>query len=122
MSPPVNRIILFESSAVLILTVEIFVLDLLIPLGWAVWLLYLLPLTLMLQTPFERDRYYFSAVATILTAAGVQANGDVGPQDMDRLTDPMVQGEPSEQPFAQLSSMMARCTTCRDMYRFSAEK
>jgi len=70
MSPPVNKVILFEASAVLVLTVGIFILDMLTPLGWAVWLLYLLPLTLMLQSSSDRDPYYFSAVATILTLVG----------------------------------------------------
>lgn len=43
-------------------------------------------------------------------------------QDMDRLAEAMVQGEPSDQLLMRLSSMTARCTTCHDMYRFSAEK
>lgn len=70
MSPPVNKIILFEASTVLILTVGIFILDFMAPMGWAVWLLYLIPLTLMLQSPSARDVYYFAAVATILIVAG----------------------------------------------------
>jgi PAS domain S-box-containing protein len=70
MSPPDNRIILFEASTVLILTVGIFILDMLTPLGWAVWLLYLIPLTLLLQSSSVRDPYYFGAVATILTVVG----------------------------------------------------
>jgi len=70
MSPPVNRIILFEASAVLILTVGIFILDFMTPLGWAVWLLYLIPLTLMLQSPSMRDVYYFTAVVTVLMCVG----------------------------------------------------
>ena len=70
MSPPVNRFILFEASTVLLLTIGIFVLDCMTPLGWGVWLLYLVPLTLMLQSPLARDPYYFAAVATILTVVG----------------------------------------------------
>ncbi len=114
MSPPVNSIILCEASTVLILPVGIFLLDLLIPLGLAVWLLYLVPLTLMLHSPFERDRYYFSAAATILTAAGVQANGMSVHQGTDRRAEAMVQGKPSELLLARLSSLTARCTTCID--------
>jgi PAS domain S-box-containing protein len=81
MSPPVNKIILFEASAVVILTVGIFMLDIVTPLGWAVWLLYLIPLTFMLQSSTVRDSYYFSAVATILTVVGwwVSPRGDEDP-------------------------------------------
>jgi PAS domain S-box-containing protein len=86
MSPPVNKVILFEASAVLILTVGIFILDMLTPLGWAVWLLYLIPLTLMLQSSFVRDPYYFSAVATILTAVGWWVSPPGGQDSMEALT------------------------------------
>jgi PAS domain S-box-containing protein len=70
MSPPLNKIIFSEASIVSILTVGIFILDMLTPLGWAVWLLYLLPLTLMLQSSSARNPYYFAAVATVLTVVG----------------------------------------------------
>jgi len=81
MSQPVNKIILFEGSTVIILTVGIFILDMLTPLGWADWLLYLLPLTFMLQSSSTRDPYYFSAVATILVAVGwwVSPRGNFDP-------------------------------------------
>ena len=70
MHPPVNKVILFESGAVLFLTIGIFVLDVLAPSGWAIWLLYLLPLALSLQSPRERDPYYFAAIVMPLTIAG----------------------------------------------------
>ncbi len=70
MNPPVNKVILFESGAVLFLTIGIFVLDVLAPSGWAIWLLYLLPLALSLQSPRERDPYYFAAIVMPLTIAG----------------------------------------------------
>lgn len=70
MHPPVNKVILFESGAVLFLTIGIFVLDVLTPRGWAIWLLYLLPLALSLQSPRERDPYYFAAIVMPLTIAG----------------------------------------------------
>ena len=70
MNPPVNKVILFESGAVLFLTIGIFVLDVLTPRGWAIWLLYLLPLALSLQSPRERDPYYFAAIVMPLTIAG----------------------------------------------------
>jgi PAS domain S-box-containing protein len=70
MNPPVNKVILFESGAVLFLTIGIFVLDVLAPRGWAIWLLYLLPLALSLQSPRERDPYYFAAIVMPLTIAG----------------------------------------------------
>ncbi len=43
-------------------------------------------------------------------------------QDMDALADAIVQKETPPQLLQRLSSMTARCTTCHDMYRFSAEK
>ncbi len=68
MNSPANRIIPFEAGFVLILTVGIFILDMVTSLGWAVWLLYLIPLTLILQSSSAGDPYYFPAIATILVA------------------------------------------------------
>lgn len=41
-------------------------------------------------------------------------------QDMDVLADAIVQNETPQQILRRLSSITARCTTCHDMYRFSA--
>lgn len=54
----------------------IFVFDLLMPLGWAVWLLYFVPLVLTLQSPRQRDPYYFVVVVTLLTIAGGFLSGE----------------------------------------------
>lgn len=70
MSPQSNKIVLLEAGGVVLLSVVIFVLDLLMPLGWAVWLLYFVPLVLTLQSPRQRDPYYFAAAVTLLTIAG----------------------------------------------------
>lgn len=43
-------------------------------------------------------------------------------QDMDRLADAIVQKENTAQILSRLSSITARCTTCHDLYRFSAER
>jgi len=43
-------------------------------------------------------------------------------QDMDALADAIVQKETPQQILQRLSSMTARCTTCHDLYRFSAER
>jgi hypothetical protein len=43
-------------------------------------------------------------------------------QDMDRLADAIVQKERPQQILARLASMTARCTTCHDLYRFSAPR
>ena len=43
-------------------------------------------------------------------------------QDMDTLADAIVQKETPQQILQRLSSMTARCTTCHDLYRFSAER
>lgn len=41
-------------------------------------------------------------------------------KDIDALADAIVQNETPQQILRRLSSMMARCTTCHDMYRFRA--
>ena len=81
MNSPANRIISFEAGFVLILTVGIFILDMVTSLGWAVWLLYLIPLTLILQSSSAGDPYYFPAIATILVAVGwwISPRGDIDP-------------------------------------------
>ena len=43
-------------------------------------------------------------------------------QDMDALADAVVRKEPSQQILQRLSNMTARCTTCHEMYRFSADR
>jgi hypothetical protein len=43
-------------------------------------------------------------------------------EDMDALADAVVQKETPQQILRRLSNMTARCTTCHDMYRFSAER
>jgi hypothetical protein len=43
-------------------------------------------------------------------------------KDMDAMADAIVQGETPQQLLRRLSSMTARCTTCHDMYRFSARE
>ncbi|NJL17021.1 MAG: PAS domain-containing protein [Nitrospira sp.] len=50
-----------------LLTIGIFVADLLAPVGIAVSILYVIPILLTLLSPRERDPLYFSAVATVLT-------------------------------------------------------
>ena len=43
-------------------------------------------------------------------------------KDMDALADAIVQKETPQQILQRLSSMTARCATCHDLYRFSAER
>ena len=43
-------------------------------------------------------------------------------QDMDALADAIGQKETQQQILQRLSSLTARCTTCHDMYRFSADR
>lgn len=76
MSPQSNKIVLLEAGGVVLLSVGIFVFDLLMPLGWAVWLLYFVPLVLTLQSPRQRDPYYFVVVVTLLTIAGGFLSGE----------------------------------------------
>ncbi len=54
-----------------LLTVGLFVLDLLTPVGVAVSILYLVPLLLTYPSPRTKDPLYFAAVATVLTWADV---------------------------------------------------
>ncbi|MDF0642447.1 MAG: hypothetical protein P0111_00330 [Nitrospira sp.] len=42
--------------------------------------------------------------------------------DMDALADAIVEKESSQQILRRLSSMTARCTTCHDLYRLSADQ
>jgi len=42
--------------------------------------------------------------------------------DMDALADAVTHKETPQQILQRLSNMTARCTTCHDMYRFSAER
>ena len=42
-------------------------------------------------------------------------------RDMDALADAVVQKEAPQRLLLRLSNMTARCTTCHDLYRFSAE-
>ena len=80
MNASTHKVIMVETAAVLVLTVAIFVLDVLTPLGWADWLLYFIPLVLTLQSPRERDPYNFAALATLFTAVGGYLSpGDIHP-------------------------------------------
>jgi hypothetical protein len=54
-----------------VLTIGIFVLDLLTPVSVAVSVLYVLPLLLSFLPPRERDPIYFSIIATALTWIGL---------------------------------------------------
>lgn len=79
MSPAINKTILFGTGTILSLTVGIFLLDLLTPHGWAVWLLYFIPLVVTVQSPRERDPYNYAAAVTLLTAVG----GYLSPGELD---------------------------------------
>ena len=70
MSTPFNKIILYQWNSLLILTLGIFFLDSITPLNLAVWLLYLLPLTLVRLSPSGRDPYYLAMMVTVLIGVG----------------------------------------------------
>jgi PAS domain S-box-containing protein len=78
-SPSINKAIVFEAGTVLLLTVGIFLLDVLIPFSWGVWLLYFIPLVVTVQSPRERDSYNYAAVVTLLVAVG----GYLSPGEID---------------------------------------
>lgn len=80
MNPSTKKAILREGGPVVLLTVGIFVLDVLTPLNWADWMLYFIPLVLTMQSAHERAPYHFAAVATLLTAVGGYLSpGDIHP-------------------------------------------
>jgi PAS domain S-box-containing protein len=68
--PSADKVVIAEAVIVLLLTVAVFILDLLTSLRWADWMLYFIPLVMTLQFPHERTPYYFAAAATLLTAVG----------------------------------------------------
>lgn len=70
MKPSADKVVIAEAVIVLLLTVAVFILDLLTSLRWADWMLYFIPLVMTLQFPHERTPYYFAAAATLLTAVG----------------------------------------------------
>ena len=88
-SIPVARISVYLSSKkarvleiapVPLLTAAIFVLDVLMPLGWGAWMLYFIPLVLTLQWRRPNAPFLFAAAATVLTALGGQLSpGDIHP-------------------------------------------
>jgi PAS domain S-box-containing protein len=75
-----EQLLLFEAGGILLLTAAIFILDWLTPLGWTVWLLYLVPLAWVLQFPRLRQAYYYAAAITVLILAGAF----VSPGEADR--------------------------------------
>ena len=77
-NPSTNHVVSIEAGAVLVLTVSIFLLDVVTPLGWADWMLYCIPLVITLQSSRERVAYSFAATATLLTAVG----GYLSPADI----------------------------------------
>ena len=75
-----EQLLLFEAGGILLLTAVIFILDWLTPLGWTVWLLYLVPLAWVLQFPRLQQAYYYAAAITVLILAGAF----VSPGEADR--------------------------------------
>ncbi len=68
----VDRLVMRTVSWMIpLLTVGIFILDLLTPVGMAVSILYLIPLLLTYPSSRAKDPLYFSVVATVLTGADV---------------------------------------------------
>jgi PAS domain S-box-containing protein len=77
--PPVTNVGILESGVILLLTAAIFVLDVLTPLGLAVWMLYVIPLIITLHSAHLRlSSYHYMAVATVLTVVG----GYLSPADI----------------------------------------
>ena len=56
--------------AAIIFTALVFILELWMPLGTVVWLLFILPLLLTSQTNRPRYTYFFTAICTVLIVLG----------------------------------------------------
>ena len=62
----------YLTAGILLPTGVIFVSDLLIPLGWAVWQLYLIPLLLTFALPWPKFPLVFTGMCTVLVLIGFQ--------------------------------------------------
>ena len=58
-------------AGILVFSFGIFLFDLLTPFSWAVWLLYLLPLLIIFDSPHVRDPIYFGSLVSVLTVLGL---------------------------------------------------
>ncbi len=61
----------FMPLAVALLTITIFVFDVITPVGVALSILYVLPLLLTFTSPRERDQFYVCLIATVLLWLGL---------------------------------------------------
>ncbi len=77
MTPSAGNITTFDGRTAVLPTVGVFILDLLTPLGWADWVLYFIPLALTMQSPRERDPYYFAMLITVLMGVGGYLHKDI---------------------------------------------
>src|SRR5690349_8660911 len=67
---PRRRTFLYEAAGILVVSAGIFLLDVFTPNGWAVWLLYLLPLLITFDSPRVRHPIYFGSLFSVLTILG----------------------------------------------------
>ena len=58
------------TAVILLLTIGVFVADLLTPSGWAVWILYVIPLLLTFALPWPKTPLVFAALFTLLVLIG----------------------------------------------------
>jgi PAS domain S-box-containing protein len=71
------------TPGILLLTVAIFVADLLTPLGWSVWILYLIPLLLTFALPWAKMPLTFTSLYSVLVLVGFAYSPPVGSRAMD---------------------------------------
>lgn len=74
MQPPHQKSLLLEYGVAGLLTIGIFVLDLLTPSGVVEWLLYAVPLALTLSSPRAYAPLYYTGVVTLLLVIGYVAS------------------------------------------------
>lgn len=74
MQPSYQKSFLREYGVTALLTIGVFVLDLLTPAGIAEWLLYAIPLALTLSSSWVRASFHFSGLATLLIIIGHAAS------------------------------------------------
>ncbi len=70
MKPAQSGLVILEYGAILVLALGIFAVDVMAPAGWAVWILYFLPLMLTFQCPRRQDTLYITGLLSLLTLGG----------------------------------------------------
>lgn len=80
-----SSVVVLEYGGILVLTLGIFLIDVVAPAGWAVWILYFVPLMLTFQCSRRQDALYMTALFSLLSVGGFLFS----PVGIDRTTELM---------------------------------